>query len=544
MSRYTTIWVSVLIFFLLFSCSRRISRVSPIIVSPADADKDGIPDFQDKCPTVPGIVRYNGCSIPDSDNDGIDDDEDKCPTKAGLARNHGCPLLDTDGDGVSDEEDRCPESSGSRGNFGCPETSLPPDSTNNSIPSRDSLSGNLAKHVKNKIALSYAFKEKMEQFSNQTITVRITSDLNEEQAVVSLRKELAKRMSITKADSTIMINSLTLPPRRFYKVNAVGVDSILKIEPLSEEIQKLDTVNSNYWRFRVYALKPAKKSEIEIKVTGGENRMDFSDVDFASIPIGITVKPPGDLINKKKSKSQDENRIDPENIKKPEAFFKAYKWYLLCSFAFLLIVALIITYFRKAKATKASNKVFFSYAWGEKREILVNQLYSSLKKNGYIVVRDKVNLKYKGSITGFMEEVGKGDFVVVAICDKYFRSANCMFELYEIYRNSKMEKEEFIKKIYPIWVEPVSIDQVNIVQEYLSYWKVKQDQLEESIRINMKMNSKVQYDQFDRVKSIAEKAAILIGSLADINVLTNEELSKDNFKEIREAIEKRIEEGV
>ncbi len=86
-----------------------------------DTDGDGINDEQDKCPTVKGIAKYQGCPIPDTDGDGINDEEDKCPTVAGVARLQGCPIPDTDGDGVNDEEDKCITVKGSASNFGCPE---------------------------------------------------------------------------------------------------------------------------------------------------------------------------------------------------------------------------------------------------------------------------------------------------------------------------------------------------------------------------------------------------------------------------------------
>ncbi|MFI5130868.1 MAG: OmpA family protein [Chitinophagales bacterium] len=89
-------------------------------VGPADTDKDGIVDAEDKCPTVPGLAKYQGCPIPDTDKDGINDEEDKCPTVPGLARYQGCPLVDTDGDTVPDEEDKCPTEKGLPENFGCP----------------------------------------------------------------------------------------------------------------------------------------------------------------------------------------------------------------------------------------------------------------------------------------------------------------------------------------------------------------------------------------------------------------------------------------
>lgn len=85
-----------------------------------DTDGDGINDENDTCPTVKGLAKYDGCPIPDTDKDGINDEEDKCPTVAGVARYQGCPVPDTDGDGVNDEEDKCPNIPGVKENNGCP----------------------------------------------------------------------------------------------------------------------------------------------------------------------------------------------------------------------------------------------------------------------------------------------------------------------------------------------------------------------------------------------------------------------------------------
>ena len=86
-----------------------------------DTDGDGINDEEDKCITVAGTARYQGCPIPDTDNDGINDEDDKCPNVPGLARYQGCPIPDTDGDGINDEEDKCPSEKGTVANHGCPE---------------------------------------------------------------------------------------------------------------------------------------------------------------------------------------------------------------------------------------------------------------------------------------------------------------------------------------------------------------------------------------------------------------------------------------
>ncbi|HMK18630.1 MAG TPA: OmpA family protein [Chitinophagaceae bacterium] len=97
----------------------------PVVVTPPvdkDTDGDGIFDSRDKCPTVAGVTKYEGCPVPDTDKDGILDDKDKCPDMPGYPELEGCPYPDRDKDGVTDNKDRCPDEPGSTKNDGCPVT--------------------------------------------------------------------------------------------------------------------------------------------------------------------------------------------------------------------------------------------------------------------------------------------------------------------------------------------------------------------------------------------------------------------------------------
>lgn len=87
---------------------------------PADTDGDGIIDSLDKCPTTPGVAKYQGCPVPDTDGDGINDDDDKCPTVAGVKEYQGCPIPDQDKDGILDPDDKCPTVPGVKEYQGCP----------------------------------------------------------------------------------------------------------------------------------------------------------------------------------------------------------------------------------------------------------------------------------------------------------------------------------------------------------------------------------------------------------------------------------------
>lgn len=92
-----------------------------------DTDKDGVPNGEDDCPTEKGSAATNGCPSPgDRDGDGIPDTDDQCPEVPGTAELKGCPgananSIDSDGDGVTDDKDRCPDTKGEITLFGCPD---------------------------------------------------------------------------------------------------------------------------------------------------------------------------------------------------------------------------------------------------------------------------------------------------------------------------------------------------------------------------------------------------------------------------------------
>jgi outer membrane protein OmpA-like peptidoglycan-associated protein len=90
---------------------------------PTDADEAGVPDYKDICPNTPAnlSVHATGCPI-DTDQDGVPDYLDKCPNTPISVKIDavGCPI-DTDKDGIPDYIDKCPNVAGLAGNKGCPE---------------------------------------------------------------------------------------------------------------------------------------------------------------------------------------------------------------------------------------------------------------------------------------------------------------------------------------------------------------------------------------------------------------------------------------
>jgi outer membrane protein OmpA-like peptidoglycan-associated protein/opacity protein-like surface antigen len=98
-----------------------------------DADGDGLPDDEDRCPRNPedydGFEDQDGCPDYDNDEDGVADLDDGCPEdpedRDGFQDQDGCPDPDNDGDGILDADDACPDQAEDRDGFedqdGCPD---------------------------------------------------------------------------------------------------------------------------------------------------------------------------------------------------------------------------------------------------------------------------------------------------------------------------------------------------------------------------------------------------------------------------------------
>ncbi len=190
----------------------------------------------------------------------------------------------------------------------------------------------------------------------------------------------------------------------------------------------------------------------------------------------------------------------------------------------------------------ANQKIFFSYAWGdareqgESREKIVNDLYESLQKAGYNLVRDKVDLGYKGIISDFMKEIGKGSRVIIVVSDKYVRSPFCMFELYEVARNCNFDKAIFSEKVFPIMFEFIDFARPKIIDEYFDFWAESQKEWEDLFKKRMGQLSSEQFSRYEKVKVIGQNIGKLMDWLTDMNTLNLDMLSKNDFAEIKKAL--------
>lgn len=177
-------------------------------------------------------------------------------------------------------------------------------------------------------------------------------------------------------------------------------------------------------------------------------------------------------------------------------------------------------------------EVFISYAWGELLEHIVNQLYDTLKEKDYDIIRDKINLCYKGKIKDFMDRIGQGNAIIVVLGDKYLKSKNCMYEALQIRSNGWLEK-----RIFPIVLADANIYDPIIRLKYIKYWSEEIEALNKEIKgmndmshlssINEELNN------YSEIRRFIDEFMSIVGNM---NVLTPEIHVNNGFAQLITAL--------
>ncbi len=186
---------------------------------------------------------------------------------------------------------------------------------------------------------------------------------------------------------------------------------------------------------------------------------------------------------------------------------------------------------------RATPPIYISYAWGNDGEDVVDRVYDSLKADGYDIRRDKHDLAYKGSITEFEKEIGRGACVVVVVSDKSLRSPHCMYELLEIFKNLN-----FRERIMPIVLQDAKIQKLKDRLGYVQHWQAEYRELEKLI-IDVgpgALAADGSFGEYQKIKEIFQHADKLVSILGDMNTATPNHIAADDFELLKSAIEEQI----
>lgn len=161
------------------------------------------------------------------------------------------------------------------------------------------------------------------------------------------------------------------------------------------------------------------------------------------------------------------------------------------------------------------QRVYISYAWGGESERIANELDADLQVNGITIIRDKRDLGYKGAISEFMQEIGRGNAIIVIVSDKYLKSPNCMYELVEIAKNKDIHD-----RIFPIVLRDADIyNPVNRIK-YIKHWEDKLKELDEAMKSVSSANLDGLREELDSYDDIRDNISELTYLFKDMNTLT------------------------
>jgi internalin A len=123
---------------------------------------------------------------------------------------------------------------------------------------------------------------------------------------------------------------------------------------------------------------------------------------------------------------------------------------------------------------------YVSYAWGDdstegkEREGMVDRLCSVAEAGGKCVIRDKTAMKIGDRISTFMDRIGKGAVngrVCIVLSDKYLRSAYCMHELFDVWRNCREDGGTFIDRARVFVLPSAKIATAVERAQYVIHWQ-------------------------------------------------------------------------
>jgi len=183
-------------------------------------------------------------------------------------------------------------------------------------------------------------------------------------------------------------------------------------------------------------------------------------------------------------------------------------------------------------------EIFVSYAWKGESEDLVTRLCGTFAAKGYTIMRDKSALAYRDSIKNFMDSIGRGNFVIAVINDKYMKSEYCMYEACRM-----LQSPAFRARVYPIVLTDADIFSMRGQITYLKYWETEYQVLETEYKQLAASSPTMVAPLAERLRDMEVTTRFIndfMAAVGDMNVLTSQIHLETNFSVLIQAIEARM----
>ncbi len=182
----------------------------------------------------------------------------------------------------------------------------------------------------------------------------------------------------------------------------------------------------------------------------------------------------------------------------------------------------------------ATPEIFISYAWRDESLNVTEELDAFFQSKDILIKRDNRDIGYKGLVKEYMQQLGRGKYIVVVLSDAYFKSKSCMFELLQMKEHGEMDD-----RIFPIAAPGTSFYEAENLLEYVNYWDEKIEKLETLIK-QTKSSANLQgiREDLDLYVEIRQNISSLLNFLRNINT---HPLKGSNFDPLYEAIQAKMQ---
>jgi internalin A len=174
-----------------------------------------------------------------------------------------------------------------------------------------------------------------------------------------------------------------------------------------------------------------------------------------------------------------------------------------------------------------------SYAWNDESKAVVDGICEKSNQRGITILRDATGMGLGESITRFMQKLGAGDRVFVILSDKYIKSAFCMYELMEVWRNSKMADDEIRRRIRVFRLPCAQISTPLQRARYAVFWKQEFTELDSFVREHgPNLLGEADFKRYRLMQDFAHRVGDMLALIADTLLPKDfDELIKHGFDE-------------
>lgn len=175
------------------------------------------------------------------------------------------------------------------------------------------------------------------------------------------------------------------------------------------------------------------------------------------------------------------------------------------------------------------KKIFISY--NHKDMEYIDIIDDFFKMKGFNLTRDIRDLKYTDNIEDFMKKIREHDFFILFLSENYFKSVNCMKELF-----LAINDIEFQKKVLPI-VKEDSFYSEDTTLEIYKYWAQQVKKFEEKLKGIDPTDTYSFFEEQNMRKNILINITKNTFELRKLLSVTFESEKKLNFKNILNKID-------